>query len=119
MNELISEVEKIISTQKQMIARNKKYHEFPFMSDCQHYYRLIILQNTLDVWEGCLKLLLKYKKDRCSDFTYKSTMFERMFEVEMKYTRIFPYKMQTEVVEYMKNLEWQLEAKTNSLSDYQ
>lgn len=33
MNELILEVKEIIRSQKHLIERNKKYHEYPFMND--------------------------------------------------------------------------------------
>lgn len=63
MNELILEVEDIIRTQKLLIERNKKYHEYPFMNDCDHFYRFVLLHKTLEVWEKCLRCWRGIKKN--------------------------------------------------------
>ena len=112
MNELISEVEAIIRTQKHLIERNKKYHEYPFMNDCDHFYRLVLLHKTLEVWERCLRLLDKYRKKRCAPIGFlKGETIEKIFEVENRYSGILPRKTQIEIIEYIKTLEWQLEEK--------
>ncbi len=112
MNELILEVEDIIRTQKLIIDRNKKYHEYPFMNDCDHFYRLVLLHKTLEVWERCLQLLERYRKKRCIPIeSFKSDKFEKIFQVDSRYSGFIPRKTQAEVIEYIKTLEWKLQEK--------
>ncbi|SFK66873.1 hypothetical protein SAMN03159341_1017 [Paenibacillus sp. 1_12] len=51
MDELLQLVEKNINSIKSTIERNKKYHKYPFTTNCDHYYSLILLQNRLDNWD--------------------------------------------------------------------
>lgn len=116
MNELISEIEGIVSTLKLSIEKSKKYKEQPFMSNKEQHYRFIIQYNTLEVWETCLALLLKYQKKRCiEDLNFKSTDFKKILEFQNKFSGIIPRKNQIEMIEYMKILEWRIEELTNEV----
>lgn len=93
MNELISEVEGIIKIQKHLIERNKKFHEYPFMNDCDHFYRLVLLHKTLEVWEGCLRLLHKYRKKRCAPIgSLKGETIERYLKSKVDIQEASPKK---------------------------
>lgn len=64
MEELIEDVEQIIKVYKLSIEREKKYYDYPFTNNPEHYYKLMMLQKTLEVWTTCLEKILRYKKQR-------------------------------------------------------
>ncbi|GFZ93813.1 hypothetical protein GCM10008018_45310 [Paenibacillus marchantiophytorum] len=64
MEELIEEVEHIVYVYKLNIERQKKYYDYPFTNNPAHYYQLMMLQKTLEVWTSCLEKIMKNKKDR-------------------------------------------------------
>lgn len=64
MEELIEDVEQIINVYKLSIEREKKYYDYPFTNNPDHYYKLMMLQKTLEVWTICLEKILRYKKHR-------------------------------------------------------
>ncbi|MBW4677807.1 MAG: hypothetical protein KME52_28565 [Desmonostoc geniculatum HA4340-LM1] len=98
------EVEAVIRTQKQMIERDKKYHEYPFINDCDHFYRLVLLHKTLDVWERCLQLLEKYRKKRCEPIgSFKGETIERIFEVENSYSGFIPKKLKCKLLSTLRH----------------
>jgi hypothetical protein len=82
MDELLDLVEKNITVIKSTIERNKKYHDYPFTNNCDHYYTLILLQNRLDNWESFSKIILRFKNSRCTPVSKKSDRFEKMITVE-------------------------------------
>ncbi|MGG1600856.1 hypothetical protein [Paenibacillus naphthalenovorans] len=58
MEELIEDVEQIINVYRLSIEREKKYYEYPFTNNPDHYYKLMMLQKT------SLEKILRYKKHR-------------------------------------------------------
>ncbi|MGY5345914.1 hypothetical protein ACXFAU_26085 [Paenibacillus glucanolyticus] len=59
MEELIEDVERIIDVYKQNIERQKKYHDYPFTNNPDHYFRLMMLQKAIEVWSNCLEKIQK------------------------------------------------------------
>ncbi|OXM87020.1 hypothetical protein [Paenibacillus rigui] len=77
MEELIEDVERIIHVYKLSIERQKKHYDYPFTNNPDHYYKLMMLQKTLEVWTICLEKILKYKKiggDRWSQEEARSSI---------------------------------------------
>ncbi|MFH5181588.1 hypothetical protein ACHHV8_02540 [Paenibacillus sp. TAB 01] len=64
MEELIEEIEQIITMYKLNLERQKKYYDYPFTNNTAHYYQLMMIQKSLEAWTSCLEKLKKYKKDR-------------------------------------------------------
>ncbi|MCK8487015.1 hypothetical protein M0651_07525 [Paenibacillus sp. MBLB2552] len=64
MDELIEEVEQVILQYKLNIERQKKYYDYPFTNNPDHYYKLMMLQKTFEVWTNCLEKIMKYRKER-------------------------------------------------------
>ncbi|MGQ5393030.1 hypothetical protein ACT8ZS_19625 [Paenibacillus sp. M.A.Huq-84] len=110
MNELIKKTIANIDSYKAAIARNKKYSEYPFTNNCDHYYHLLLLQNRLENWERFLALLEQFKNSRCVRVEKKSELFHKIINVEKNSVPGF-VTMETlnEMLEYMKKLEWKLE----------
>ncbi|MBW4677804.1 MAG: hypothetical protein KME52_28550 [Desmonostoc geniculatum HA4340-LM1] len=108
MNELIMEVEEIIRVQQYLIKRNELSHEFLYTSEYDHFIQLAHLYKTLEVWEDCHKLMLKYLKKREVPIgSYSGSVIEQMFKVNRH--EGISIKTQEKIVEYIKTLEWQLE----------
>jgi hypothetical protein len=83
MDELIQVVEDRISTLKTSIEYNKKYTNYPFTDDCDHYYKLMLLQNRADNWEQFRSVLFKFKNNRCKPIRKKSSELEQIMKVEI------------------------------------
>lgn len=62
MEELIEDVEQIINVYRLSIEREKKYYNYPFKNNPDHYYKLMMLQKTLEIWIICLEKILRYRK---------------------------------------------------------
>lgn len=63
--------------------RHKKYYNYPLTNNPDHYYRLMMLQKTLDTWSSCFDLIMRFKKERCGPIElWKSKSFEMKIKVE-------------------------------------
>ncbi|MDF2960317.1 MAG: hypothetical protein K0S39_2052 [Paenibacillus sp.] len=110
VDELIQLVEKNITSLKSSIEYNKKYFDYPFTNNCEHYYKLMLLHNRLENWEQFLSALLYFKNTRCKEVSKKSAYFEKVMKIECEGVLGFITKQtQSNVLEYMKHLEWKLE----------
>lgn len=111
MEELLDEVKKIIHVQQLNITRRKKLYEYPFTDNCFHYYQLMTLQRSLEVWEYCRELIEKYKKNRWGPIERpRSSEFETKMSMEIKdYPGVLTQKTREAMIEYMKTLEWRIE----------
>lgn len=111
MEELIEDVERIIHIYKLNIERQKKYYDYPFTNNPDHYYRLMMLQKTLEVWITCLEKVLKYKKNRWGPIEERrSNEFENKINIE-KYGVpgfVTPSTLDA-MLNYMKRLESRIE----------
>lgn len=105
---MLIEVTKILKTYQASIERQKKYYDYPFTQNCDHYYKLILLQQKKDIWSECKSLIEKYKKNRMGPVMKKrSEEFEKIIKLEKRGMPGF-ITMETEkrMIEYMKKLEW-------------
>lgn len=106
---MLHEVIKIIKAYQASIERQKKYYDYPFTQNCDHYYKLILLQQKKDIWSECKSLIEKYKKSRMGSPLMKkrSEEFELTIKQEKRGVPGF-ITMETEkrMLEYMKKLEW-------------
>ncbi|MDQ0871355.1 hypothetical protein QFZ77_000014 [Paenibacillus sp. V4I3] len=110
MDELISYIEKKISTLKLNIERNKKYYDYPFTSNCDHFYHLIQLHKQLECWRQFLEVVIKFKNTRCTLLAKESFVYEKKIELEKKMIPGFVTKNTLhEMIEYMRKLEWKIE----------
>lgn len=117
MNELINEIKDNITLYEHTLSRRKKHYEYPFTRSCDHYYSLIILQNTLDVWERCLEVVEKYKKHRMQPVEpFLSDVFKDKMEFEIKrFPGILTENTRFQITDYMKKLEWKVEELEDSV----
>jgi hypothetical protein len=110
MDELIQVVEKNIACIKSTIERNKKYYNYPFTTNCNNYYSLILLQNGLDNWERFSQILLSFKNSRCTPVNKQSDIFEKIIAVEKSSIPGFiTPRTVAEMIAYMKVLEWKID----------
>jgi hypothetical protein len=110
MEELIKEVQENILKIKANISRNKKYHDYPFTNNCDHYYKLNQLHKQLDCWEMFSSLILKYQNKRCIDFKLQSDIFANIIEIEKNTIPGFvTQKTLSQIFEYMRTMEWKIE----------
>lgn len=111
MQEMIEEVERIIAAYKSNINGRKKYYDYPFTNNCEHYYQLIFLQRSLDIWTRSLELMRKYSVIRSGvkDLN-KSVHFEKLINFNQYEYKLLP-NLHKEMIEYMKILEWKLQEK--------
>lgn len=111
MEELLDEVDRILKIIKANVERNKKYHDYPFTQNCDHYYKLILLQNSLDVWTQCKSLIEKYRKTRMGPLMpRRSNDFKRVLETQKKVMPGFITRAtEVEILEYIRKLEWIVE----------
>lgn len=111
MNELINEIQNNIDIYENSLARNKKHYEYPFSQNCDHYYKLIILQKTLDTWKSCFEVVIRYKKNRIKPIEpFLSEHIKENMEYEIKrYPGILTEKTKYQIIDYMKRLEWKIE----------
>ncbi|MCZ8513392.1 hypothetical protein O9H85_13330 [Paenibacillus filicis] len=110
MDELIRVVENKINILRASIEYNKKYFDFPFTNNCNHYYKLMLLHNRLENWELFLETLLSFRNSRCKIISKKSTFFEKVLNMENE--GVLGYitkKTQSQILEYIKQLEWKVE----------
>ncbi|MCM3341596.1 hypothetical protein M3650_23970 [Paenibacillus sp. MER TA 81-3] len=111
MEELIEDVEQIINVYRLSIEREKKYYNYPFTNNPDHYYKLMMLQKTLDIWIICLEKILRYKKHRWGPVEpSRSKEFTRMIKVERNGVPGFvtPRTLDA-MLTYMKRLESRVE----------
>ena len=108
---MLNEVKRIVETYRLSIERNKKYYDYPFTQDCDHYYKLIHLQINLDVWGRCKNLIEKYRKTRMGPLMKRrSEDFEKIIEVQKKGVPGFITQgTEQDMMEYMRKLEWIIE----------
>jgi hypothetical protein len=110
LDELLEVVEKNINSIKSTIERNKKYHKYPFTTNCDHYYTLILLQNRLDNWEGFSKIILRFKNSHCVPVSKMSNRFEKIIKVERNGVPGFiTRKTEEEMLAYIRVLEWKID----------
>lgn len=111
MNELINEIKNNITIHELSLIRQKKHFEYPFTQNCDHYYSLIILQNTLDIWKRCLEVVHKYNKNRMEPVEpFLSEVLKEKIEFETNHRPgVLTEKTKDQVIDYMKKLEWQIE----------
>ncbi|UUZ80524.1 hypothetical protein LJK88_37560 [Paenibacillus sp. P26] len=110
MNELIDFTNSQVIALKAVIERDKKYFSYPFTNNCDHYYRLLLLHNRLESWEGFLDLLDRFKNKRCKHIERKSGFFEKLTKLEETGVPGFVTKKTLhQMIEYMRILEWKLE----------
>jgi hypothetical protein len=111
MEELIEEVEQIISVYKLNIERQKKYYDYPFTNNPDHYYNLMMLQKTLEVWTIYLEKILKYRRNRWGPVEpRRSKEFEKRISIEKKYSPGFvTHNTLDAMLEYIKRLESRIE----------
>jgi hypothetical protein len=90
------------------LERLKKYQDYPFTCNTDHYYSLILAQNTLDVWRRISEIVQKYKRDRMSPMVeHRSEEFEKIIKFERNQSPgLITQKTQFEMLKYMKQLEW-------------
>lgn len=111
MEELLDEVDRILKTFKANVERNMKYHDYPFTQNCDHYYKLILLQNSLDVWTQCKSLIERYRETRMGPkMLRRSNDFKRIIETQKKGMPGFITRAtEVEILEYIRKLEWIVE----------
>lgn len=110
MNELISVIEKRILSLKSDIERSKNYMDYPFTSNCDHIYRVLLLHNHLETWEQFFKLIIHFKSSRSESFEKQSEFLEVVTKSEIKGIPGFVTKKTLQdMCEYMKQLEWKIE----------
>ncbi|NOU62821.1 hypothetical protein GC096_02005 [Paenibacillus sp. LMG 31461] len=110
MDELITNVEKSIHTLNLNIERNKKYYDYPFTNNCDHFYRLNQMHKQLECWNHFLEMLRKFKNDRCCILMKESSVFEKKINVERKTVPGFvTHTTLQEMIEYMRKLEWKVD----------
>ncbi|REE81563.1 hypothetical protein A8990_11889 [Paenibacillus taihuensis] len=118
MNEMIKEVEEIIRVQQHRIKRNELSHEFPYMSEYDHFIRLAYLYKTLEIWEACHKLMLKYQKRREVPVgAINAEAIEQILKMAHRYPGIRVETLER-IVEYVKTLEWKLEEKEKNIGNF-
>jgi uncharacterized protein (UPF0371 family) len=111
MEELIEDVERIIDVYKQNIERQKKYYDYPFTNNPDHYFRLMMLQKTLEVWLNCLGKIQKYQKTRWGPIEVRrSKEFEKRIHMEKNGVPgfVIPSTLGA-MLSYMKRLESRVE----------
>lgn len=111
MEELIEEVEQIVLTYKLNIERQKKYYDYPFTNNPDHYFILMMLQKNLEVWTKCLEKIRKYKKDRWGPIERRrSKEFENRLKLEKNGVPGFVTPRTLEdMLSYMRRLECRIE----------
>ncbi|MDQ0888528.1 hypothetical protein QFZ81_003616 [Paenibacillus sp. V4I9] len=110
MEELMNVVQEKIKIMDANISRNKKYFDYPFTSNCNHYYKLILLHSQAECWEQFLKLLVKFNSERKLDFHKKCDDFEKKLSFEKSVAPGFvTQKTLAQMIEYMRTLEWKVE----------
>ncbi|MFD0678664.1 MULTISPECIES: hypothetical protein [unclassified Paenibacillus] len=82
MDELIGVAENKIISMRASIEYNKKYVDFPFTNNRDHYYTILLLHNRLENWELFLKTLLSFRNSRCKPISKKSDFFEEVIKLE-------------------------------------
>ncbi|NOU96192.1 hypothetical protein GC093_23625 [Paenibacillus sp. LMG 31456] len=110
MDELIGVVENKINSLRASIEYNKKYVDYPFTNNCDHYYTILLLHNRLENWELFLKTLLSFRNSRCKPVSKKSDFFEKIMKLENESIPGFvTMRTQAQLLEYIKQLEWKVE----------
>jgi hypothetical protein len=115
--ELIQEVESICGTYRASIERNKKYFDYPFTSNSDHYYKLMLLHTRLDTWERVAQLLSRYNRDRLGAIEKaRSDEFKKIIDIQLKGCPGFiTERTRNEMIEYMKKLEWRIDELEDNL----
>jgi hypothetical protein len=110
MEELLNVVSASIKKINTNIARNKKYFDYPFTSNCDHYYKLMLLHSQSECWEQFLQLLVSFNEKRNIEFHKKSNEFKRRLKIEKSVAPGFvTSKTLAQVIGYMRTLEWKIE----------
>lgn len=120
MEELLDEVKKIIHVYNLNLKRQKKFYDYPFTNNCNHYYRLMMIQGSIEIWENCRALLEKYQNKRWGQIErHRSLEFESKMNLEIKdFPGAITQRTRQDMIEYMRKLEWkveQLEGEYNGL----
>lgn len=121
MEELIEEIEQIITIYNLNLERQKKYYDYPFTNNTAHYYQLMMIQKSLDSWTSCLEKLKKYKKDRWGPIEpRRSKEFEKRIKLEKEGIPGFitPRTIEAMLV-YTKQLESRIEQVEGELLSFQ
>ncbi|MDR6885412.1 hypothetical protein [Bacillus sp. 3255] len=113
MEEIVSWVENNIRVLKCLIERNKKYSDYPFTSDTAHYYKLMLLHKELECMMHFNDVLERFKLKRPTPNERKSEYFEELIKFERKQMPGFiTVKTEEELMEYIKQLEWEIDIQT-------
>ncbi|KRE96905.1 hypothetical protein ASG89_30720 [Paenibacillus sp. Soil766] len=110
MEELLNVVSEGIKKINTNIARNKKYFDYPFTSNCDHYYKLMLLHSQSQCWDQFLQLLVSFNEKRNVEFHKRSNDFERMMKNEKAGIPGFVTQATlTQIIDYMRTLEWKID----------
>lgn len=110
MEELLNVVSDSIKKINTNIARNKKYFDYPFTSNCSHYYKLMLLHSQSECWEQFLQLLVSFNEKRNVEFHKRSNEFECRLENEKAGVPGFVTQATlAQIIDYMRTLEWKVE----------
>lgn len=83
MQEIIEDIEDKIRTLQAKIINRKSCDRFNFSYESDNQYKIFILILELEKWEVLLKLLVQYKKKRCTSIKRRSVDFERTIQVQI------------------------------------
>ncbi|MEC0270475.1 hypothetical protein [Paenibacillus anseongense] len=120
LEELIKVVDANLKSFKANIARNKKYFDYPFTNNCDHYYKLILMHKQFECWEQFSALLSKFWNTRCIEFTkngdQKLDFYKRCeeFENQISFEKLvspgfITQKTLAQMIEYMRTLGWKVD----------
>ncbi|MDD9267849.1 hypothetical protein ACFPES_12505 [Paenibacillus sp. GCM10023248] len=120
MEELITEFKAIVQQYKHTIQRLKKHYDYPFTTECGHYYTLIINQNSLEVFERSINIIERFRKKRMLPaFKFRSDEFKTNMEFEIKrYPGVLTVRTQENIINYMKTLELIIEELEHQLNSF-
>lgn len=103
-------MEKTISLLNLNIERNKKYHDYPFTNNCDHFYRLNQFHKELECWKSFLDTVLRFRNKRCCILSKDSYIFEDRINFEKENMPGFVTLTTLRgMIEYMRKLEWKID----------
>lgn len=114
MEELIGEINETIRRVEHSIERSRRY-QLLFTSVSAQYYQLIILTNALETWETILKMVLRYKTNRCAPIEKKSDFYQKTIDMQRNGVPGFVTKeTYVSMINYMKQMEWVIDSLNGS-----
>ncbi|WP_409341518.1 hypothetical protein [Paenibacillus sp. MBLB4367] len=60
MKELIDEIDQNIQILKKALERNIKFHDYPYMNECDRQYRILMFQKELEDWTKIKRIVEKH-----------------------------------------------------------